>query len=446
MRKHRFTYRGICFTYDPATGRYSVPGREDGPGEEKPSLSDAARKPCLEAPPPMPQRGRQDVEGTLDTLGPYVYHRPRRLQLAVSQSCNLACRYCYLHKCGANCPQTMMSDKVAARSIDYLVRESGRRQELTIAFIGGEPVLGMSVIESVVSYCKWLQKKQGKRFRFQIVTNGTLLTESVNRFLVTNEFGVVVSIDGYREMHDAMRVDRTERGTFDTVMRNTEALQQSLSEHRPGRSVGIRATMTRNYCDARRIHAALVANGYREVVISANVNSPLHDVDNHGFSAETWQQVFHATEQVMLSILAKKRAATPLDSYESRIRDSLAKLGTRQPSGILGQNCGVGRNAMAVGADGSLFPCHRYLGTDSFVVGDVLAGKDFHRLYRFFTLCRQLRQERCAGCWLQNRCEGPCVWTISRPDGTVGPLDGTYCTIVKREMERDIWFHYCYGS
>jgi uncharacterized protein len=446
VQKHRFYYRGVCFLYDSDTGRYSVPGKEGRLTEEGTSLPEEAHGPALQVPAPTHYGNGQGLGDSLGTLGPYVYHRPRRIQLAITPSCNLACRYCYVHKCGADQAPTMMSDTVAARSVDYLARESGRRQELTVAFIGGEPLLGMPVIESVVSYCRWLQQKQGKRFRFQIVTNGTLLTESVNRFLVGHEFGVVVSIDGYREMHDAMRVDRTGRGTFDTVVRNTKALQQSLSERHPGRSVGIRATMTADYCDARRIHAALAAHGHREVVISANLNSSLHDPDHHGFRAETWEQIFHATEEVMLTVLAKKGTATPLDSYESELRDALATLGAPRSPPILGQNCGVGRNAMTVGADGSLFPCHRYLGIDSFVVGDVLAGKDFHRLHRLFRSCQQLRRERCASCWLQNRCKGPCVWTLSQRDGTIGPLDDTYCAIVRKEMERDIWFHYCYGS
>ncbi|HSO19570.1 MAG TPA: type I methionyl aminopeptidase, partial [Desulfosarcina sp.] len=56
--------------------------------------------------------------------------------------------------------------------------------------------------------------------------NGTLLNDDRCAFLRENDFLVGLSIDGPRELHDAHRVDRAGRPTFDRVMRGLRLLQK----------------------------------------------------------------------------------------------------------------------------------------------------------------------------------------------------------------------------
>ena len=86
----------------------------------------------------------------LQNFGPYIFHQPKRIQIAISQNCNLACKYCYLHKCEARLAEQNMSESIAKKAIDYFVKESGRRKKLTIAFIGGEPLMNFPVLKSIM--------------------------------------------------------------------------------------------------------------------------------------------------------------------------------------------------------------------------------------------------------------------------------------------------------
>ena len=57
-------------------------------------------------------------------------------------------------------------------------------------------------------------------------TNGTLLTDEWGEFLKENDFLVGISIDGPPEMHDAYRVDKGGKPTFDRVMRGLDVLKR----------------------------------------------------------------------------------------------------------------------------------------------------------------------------------------------------------------------------
>src|SRR4029077_19736765 len=57
-------------------------------------------------------------------------------------------------------------------------------------------------------------------------TNGTLLDDEWGAFLKEHGFLVGISIDGPREMHDAYRVDKGGKPTFDRVMAGLDVLKR----------------------------------------------------------------------------------------------------------------------------------------------------------------------------------------------------------------------------
>jgi uncharacterized protein len=71
-----------------------------------------------------------------------------------------------------------------------------------------------------------LEAHAGQRILNTLQTNGTLLTDEWAVFLKEHDFLVGISIDGPQEMHDAYRVDKGGKPTFDRVMRGLDVLKR----------------------------------------------------------------------------------------------------------------------------------------------------------------------------------------------------------------------------
>lgn len=106
----------------------------------------------------------------------------------------------------------------------YIEAQNG--DEVIFSWQGGEPtMLGLDFFRDIVE----IQKRYtppGRRISNDLQTNGTLLDDAWCAFLKEHDFLVGLSIDGPRELHDAMRVDRKGRPTFDSVMRGAGLLRK----------------------------------------------------------------------------------------------------------------------------------------------------------------------------------------------------------------------------
>jgi uncharacterized protein len=146
--------------------------------------------------------------------------------------CNLECRYCYYLGKEAMFDQegqaSRRSRQMPEEVLEAYVRQYIEQQdvpEISFAWQGGEPtLLGVRFFQRAVA----LQQRyaNGKRIINALQTNGTLLDDAWGAFLAENGFLVGLSVDGPRDLHDAYRVDKQGRPTFDAVMRGLETLKR----------------------------------------------------------------------------------------------------------------------------------------------------------------------------------------------------------------------------
>ncbi len=118
-----------------------------------------------------------------------------------------------------------MSDEVLENYIRQLV-ESHHADKVTVAWQGGEPTLmGVDFYRRAIDLQE-KYRKPGMTFENTLQTNGTLLDDEWCEFFRENNFLIGISIDGSRELHDAHRVDKRGRPTFDRVMKGLHLLRK----------------------------------------------------------------------------------------------------------------------------------------------------------------------------------------------------------------------------
>jgi uncharacterized protein len=145
----------------------------------------------------------------------------------IGSTCNIDCSYCYyLYK--EHLLQQHRGHRMEVSMLERYIRqyiEAQNGDEVIFSWQGGEPtMLGLDFFRDIVA----LQTKylpQGRRISNDLQTNGTLLDDEWCRFLKEHDFLVGISIDGPKELHDALRRDRKGQPTFDKVMRGVALLK-----------------------------------------------------------------------------------------------------------------------------------------------------------------------------------------------------------------------------
>lgn len=142
-------------------------------------------------------------------------------------TCNINCTYCFFLSKEALYPneKSRMNDETLEEYIRQLL-ESHKTPEVTIAWQGGEPTLmRLDFFKKSVEIAN-KYKKPGQTILHTFQTNGILLDDEWCAFFKENNFLVGLSVDGPREIHDAYRVDRGAKGTFDRVLKGWELLRK----------------------------------------------------------------------------------------------------------------------------------------------------------------------------------------------------------------------------
>jgi uncharacterized protein len=110
---------------------------------------------------------------------------------------------------------------------DYIAAQPG--PVVNFAWQGGEPtLLGVEFYRTAVAL--QLKHAQGKTIENAFQTNGVLLDDEWGEFLARHRFLVGISIDGPAHLHDAYRVDKGGKPTFDRVMAGLDVLKKHRIE------------------------------------------------------------------------------------------------------------------------------------------------------------------------------------------------------------------------
>lgn len=159
--------------------------------------------------------------------------------LKVASRCNLNCSYCYVFNMADSSWKrrpALMPDEVfeaaLARTL-HQCRATGQ-DRIRIAFHGGEPTLiGHDTFDA---WCERARDVLGDVVKVHLLmqTNGTLLDSRWIELLRKHRVSVGVSMDGPREIHDAMRVDHRNEGSYDRVVRGLKLLQDGNVPHGVG--------------------------------------------------------------------------------------------------------------------------------------------------------------------------------------------------------------------
>ncbi len=323
------------------------------------------------------------------------------IELALAETCNLACKYCYCGTCRDMPNKGLMSEKVAHQAVDWLFKNSGNAKKVGITLFGGEPLLNKPVIYSLVEYSQRLGKQHGKTVTYSMTTNATLLDDEFLAFIKKHNIIVMVSLDGPRKIHDAQCPTHDGKGSYNLA---TAGAKRMLT-HRP---VSVRCTATHPVPNLKELSDFFKDFGFGRALIGPTI-SPAHNTTPYDFTDEDFKELSRQNEALIPEMLEKSAIYAPFERLIARIDKCSSKGGSVK--------CGACHNCIFVDATGALFPCHRFGGMKEWQIGHISREPDIERYKKFWKDYRRSLVS-CESCWAWPVCKGPCPWETVRPDGT----------------------------
>lgn len=344
--------------------------------------------------------------------------------LNVNTGCNLGCTYCYKEDLAVPARGERMSFATASRSVDLLLQQAAERNKVGIVFFGGEPLTNVPLIRQVVEYAEKRALEESKQVDFSLTTNATLLTPELIDYFDAHRFGVSVSMDGPRAVHDRNRRTVGGRGTYDVVARKVRLL---LERYR-SKPVGARVTLTAGTTEVQAIHAHLHDElGFHEVGYAPVTAA---STAGHALSETELSQVYTAFERLGEDYL--QAALAGRNTGFSNLHQLMTDLHEGRRKSL---PCGAGVGLLAVDRKGDLNLCHRFTGSDLPTFGNVDTGIDRQRLGAFLGRAADRTGTDCSTCHIRNLCAGGCYHESWVRYGDPHHRTYHYCDLLRRWVD-----------
>ncbi len=353
--------------------------------------------------------------------------------------CNLDCKYCFFLSKEALYPGSpfRMADDVLELYVRQVI-EAQRGPHVTIAWQGGEPTLmGLDFFERAVE----LVEKYGRpkmSVEHTIQTNGVRLDEKWCTFFRDHGFLVGLSIDGPRRMHDAYRVDKGGRGTFDKVLRAANLLGEYQVDF------NILCTVHAENADHpqkvyRFFRDELGADFIQFIPIVERVTEESRQGANQGWAAGSDARPLYTQR----GRLVTERSVEPeqwgrflISVFDEWVRNDVGQVflpqfeaalasWMRLPQSmcIFAETCG---NAVALEHNGDLYSCDHYVEPD-YLLGNIgethlLEMLATEKQRGFGRAKKETLPQYCLDCEVRFACHGECPRNrfVDTPDGEPG--------------------------
>lgn len=341
--------------------------------------------------------------------------------------CNFACDYCYEPgnpDITRNPKRKLMGQEVQDGLVEMIKSMLPQGTTFSVAWYGGEPLLGLEVIGSLTERFKKVCEEKKAKYFGVIVTNGYLLTpEVVEELTKLNVMSCQVTIDGPEEIHNQRRPLVGKGPTYHTIINNLERIPENIPfsisirvnvDNRNGEHIaGLLEDLKKH-----SLHNRKNINIYFSRVVAPT--SSCKDIGEH-------------------CIAAREFAIEELEFYKEAIRLGF-KL-THYPATKIG-SCGAVRpNSFVVEPDGALHVCWNTVGREEMKIGTIenSSAKLNDRYYTWLSWS-PFQKKGCENCSTLPLCMGSCPYMSIYNSETVSKDKGN-CVIWKYNLKEMMQFY-----
>jgi len=347
----------------------------------------------------------------------------KSLCLHVAHDCNMRCKYCFASQGDFEGSRMLMDKEVAFKAVDFLIEKSGSRKVLEIDFFGGEPLMNFDVVKATVEYGNSKAKQAGKRLRYTITTNGALLDDEITDYINKNMFNVVLSLDGRPEVNDGMRCFADGTGTYNKIVDKI----RKVVEGRRDKMYFVRGTFTRCNLDFSKDAIHMADLGLKSISVEPVVEK---EDTYYSLREEDLETIKQEYDRLFDEYLKRMGTADEFEFYHFKVNLQQGPCIARRLAG-----CSAGNQYLAVTPEGDIYPCHQFVGDESFLMGNVFDGQLNREISEKFKNVHIYNKEECKECWARFYCSGGCHANSYK---LFGDLNSNYeigCEMERKRLE-----------
>lgn len=330
----------------------------------------------------------------------------------LTHACNMECTYCYEGREKGN---EYLSIELVDHIIDYILGINGNN-ELSITFLGGEPLLN---VKWIYSFIEGMEGRNIKNVKYKTTTNGVLLEKDIIDYFKKKKFQLSISIDGDRESNELNRKPKLIKvDCYGKMIENIRYLNYIDYQF------NIRMTIARNtvsrLCDnVKYLYGLRIKN----IRISIDRFADWSKEDLHIFDEQMdkldnfYLNKYFENEQLYIDI------------YDDEFGFFIPKRKIRF--------CSAGtKNHIVINSIGDIFPCSYVTNDEYWKIGDIYSGID--EIKRYKKILESLNENtRCKTCEIAHCCIGTkCGFFNYAKNGFINGIDDITC-----EIERIIIRH-----
>lgn len=344
----------------------------------------------------------------------------------LTSMCNFQCKYCFVETRIKQTLKSNMSKEIATKAVDILKR-TVKDNFVSVVFYGGEPLLEFDILRHVVTYAKQVQLNA----KYVLITNGSVMNDEIAVFLKNNHFEVGISLDGERQINDAMRINAYGEGTYYTV---TAAIEKLLKHNVP---IGISCTLSKHNINSP-IGIMNCLKKYNLPYVSYNLPAPNDNITIDDSDRELFVKNLMAAETELLKagILEDK-------IVDRRLRAFIEKRIYHRDCAAYGQQIVIMPNGM-IGICHGLWPDKENSSNNTYFDIDVNYEGELseHPIWKEWGSRTTYNMPQCWNCPAISLCGGGCSKNALLKQGSIWEVDTDICILMKEVVPWIIWTYY----
>jgi uncharacterized protein len=308
-----------------------------------------------------------------------------KTNLLVTRECNLRCSYCYIGKRTETMPLA-----TGKKAVDFIFEHTPGSEKIHIGFFGGEPLLAFDRIRDITAYIEDHPKFDPNRVELAIVTNGTVFSDAIVRFVGDHGIRLGISCDGPPAIHDRFRRTLGGGGSSARVVRTIRLAVEALD------GVLVNAVFHPETFKALPETVTFLSElGVRHIYLNTDYSAhwapdqTLQLADVYDRVADNYVRFYRRGDPHFISLIDTKIIVILRNGYAPEER------------------CRMGKGELAFTPDGGIYPCERLVGvTDNrHRIGHLDRGLDPER-----GTCRpaSILNTPCLTCGIRNYCMNWC--------------------------------------